>query len=209
MFFKENDIVLFQGDSVTDCGRNRSDYYDLGVGYPLIISSLLYHKHCDKNITFLNRAVSGDVSKQMLARWEDDFVALKPTVVSILIGINDTWRRYDGTNVTTSAEQFEANYRACLDKAKELGCRIVMLEPFSLPIIQERVDWRIDLDPKIAVVRKLAKEYGAVLVPTDGLMNAGFVAAPNPEYYSKDGVHPTYAGHGLIAEAWLKAVGIE
>lgn len=206
VFFKENDVVLFQGDSVTDCGRNRDNLYDLGVGYPLIISSLLGHKLSHLNMKFINKGISGNRSIDLVNRWQEDCVDLKPTVVSILIGINDTWRKFD-SNDATSTEEFEANYRKILDDVKKLGARIVLMEPFVHPYPDDRKAWREDLDPKIQVVRQLAKEYGAVLVPTDGIVNAGFVAVPE-KYYSEDGVHPTYAGHGLLAEAWCKAVGI-
>lgn len=207
MFFKENDVVLFQGDSVTDCGRARENLYDLGVGYPMIISSLLMHKLAGMNIKFINKGISGNRSIDLVNRWQEDCVDLKPTVVSILIGINDTWRRFDNNDETT-AEQFEANYRKILDETKKLGARIIMIEPFVNPYPDDRKAWREDLDKKIHVVRKLAKEYGAILVPTDGIMNAGFAVTPD-NYYSADGVHPSYAGHGLVAEAWCKAVGID
>lgn len=207
MFFKENDVVLFQGDSVTDCGRHRENLYDLGTGYPLIISSLLMHKLCGMNVRFINKGISGNRVCDLVERWQEDCMDLKPTVVSILIGINDTWRNFDSNDETTT-EAFEAGYRKILDDTKKLTDRIILMEPFVHPYPDDRKAWRADLDPKIQVVRKLAKEYGAILVPTDGAVNAGFVAAPE-KYYSEDGVHPTYAGHGLVAEAWCKAVGIE
>lgn len=207
MFFKENDVVLFQGDSVTDCGRHRENLYDLGTGYPLIISSLLMHKLCGMNVKFINKGISGNRVCDLVDRWQEDCVDLKPSVVSILIGINDTWRKFDSNDETT-VEAFEAGYRKILDDTKKLTDRIVLMEPFVHPYPDDRKAWREDLDPKIQVVRKLAKEYGAILVPTDGIVNAGFVAAPE-KYYSEDGVHPTYAGHGLVAEAWCKAVGID
>lgn len=207
MFFKENDVVLFQGDSVTDCGRHRENLYDLGTGYPLIISSLLMHKLCGMNVRFINKGISGNRVCDLVERWQEDCMDLKPTVVSILIGINDTWRKFDSNDETTT-EAFEAGYRKILDDTKKLTDRIILMEPFVHPYPDDRKAWRADLDPKIQVVRKLAKEYGAILVPTDGAVNAGFVAAPE-KYYSEDGVHPTYAGHGLVAEAWCKAVGIE
>lgn len=207
MFFKENDVVLFQGDSVTDCGRNRENLYDLGAGYPMIVSSILYHKLAGMNVKFINKGISGNRTCDLVGRWKEDCLDLKPTVVSILIGINDTWRKFDNNDETT-VEQYEANYRKILDDVKKIGARIILMEPFVNPYPADRREWRVDLDPKIHVVRRLAKEYGAILVPTDGLINAGFAATPD-DYYSADGVHPTYAGHGLIASAWCKAVGID
>ena len=210
MLLKKNDVIVFQGDSVTDCGRARDNFYDLGVGYPLIISSLLFHKYRDLNLTFINRAVGGDRTTEMLARFQADCLDLdpKPTVVSILIGINDVWRRYDANNPTT-AETFERQYRAMLSDIKEkLDARIIMLEPFVLPNPEDRKAWREDLDPKLQIVRKLALEFGATLVPLDGAFAAAYVQRPG-SYYSADGVHPSYAGHGLIADEWCRAVGVD
>ena len=210
MLLKENDVILFQGDSVTDCGRARDNYYDLGVGYPLVVSSILSHKLADYHLTFVNRAVSGDRTTEMMARWEDDCLNLdpKPTVVSILIGINDVWRRYDAGNPTT-VETFKEQYRSMLASVKEkFDARILMLEPFCLPNPEDRKTWREDLDPKLQAVRELALEFGATLVPLDGAFAAAYVKRPGT-YYSADGVHPSYAGHGLIAAEWCRAAGVE
>lgn len=210
MLLQKNDVVLFQGDSVTDCGRARDNFYDLGVGYPLVISSVLSYMLADYNLTFINRGVSGDRTTEMMARWDGDCLNLdpKPTVVSILIGINDVWRRYDSNN-PTSVETFEAQYRSMLQSIKDkLGARIIMLEPFCLPNPEDRKAWREDLDPKLRVVRELAVEFGATLVPLDGAFAAAYAKQPGT-YYSADGVHPTYAGHGLIAAEWCRAAGIK
>ena len=209
MLLKKNDVILFQGDSVTDCGRNRENFYDLGVGYPLLISSMLAHRFNDLNLTFINRGVSGDRTTEMLARFDKDCLALepKPTVVSILIGINDVWRRYDA-NMPTTLETYKKQYHAMLTDIKEkLGARIIMMEPFVLPVLDDRKAWREDLDPKLQAVRELALEFDATLVPLDGAFAAAYVRKPGA-YYSADGVHPSYAGHGLIADEWCRAAGI-
>ena len=83
-----------------------------------------------------------------------------------------------------------------------------MIEPFVLPHPEDRIAWREDLDPKIHVVRKLALEYGALLVPLDGLFAAACSKA-EPAYWAGDGVHPSLAGHELIADAWIKAIGAD
>lgn len=210
MLLQKNDVILFQGDSVTDCGRARDNFYDLGVGYPLIVSSLLFHKLADYNLTFINRAVSGDRTTEMMARWDADCLKLdpKPTVVSILIGINDVWRRYDSDR-PTSVDTFYTQYRSMLQSVKDtFGARLMLLEPFVLPNPEDRKAWREDLDPKLQAVRELAREFEATLVPLDGAFAAAYVKRPGT-YYSADGVHPSYAGHGLIASEWCRAAGIQ
>ena len=141
-------------------------------------------------------------------RWQPDALALEPTVVSILVGVNDTWRRF-GSGEVTSVEEYEEHYRAVLDVTRDrLDPRFVLIEPFVLPVAPVTPAWREDLDPRIHVVRRLATEHGAVLVPADGLFAAAATRTP-PETWAFDGVHPTPAGHGLLAEAWLRAVGLE
>ncbi|AIQ58092.1 SGNH/GDSL hydrolase family protein [Paenibacillus borealis] len=206
MPFQKNDIILFQGDSITDCGRNYADASSLGVGYALMAGARLGLQYPEKNLTFINRGISGNRAVDLQERWDRDCLELKPTWVSIYIGVNDTWRWFDSGQETTAAE-FEASYRDLIERAKQsLDAKLVLVEPFVLPVPEDRKGWRKDLDPKIHVVRELAREYGAVLVPLDGLFAAASVKA-EPAFWAGDGVHPSPAGHALIAEAWMKAVG--
>lgn len=206
MAFKENDIILFIGDSITDCGRNYADPASLGVGYALMAAARLGLQDPQKKLTFINRGISGNRAIDLQQRWDKDCLELNPTWVSIYIGINDTWRFYDSGQETTAAE-FEAIYRDLIERTKEsTGARLVLVEPFVLPVPEDRKGWRQDLDPKIHVVRELAREYGALLVPLDGLFAAASAKA-EPAYWAGDGVHPSPAGHALIADAWLRTVG--
>ncbi|NLY30717.1 MAG: SGNH/GDSL hydrolase family protein [Firmicutes bacterium] len=205
MPFKQGDRILFQGDSVTDCDRDRNDSYSLGSGYPALIAAYLWsHFPCLK-LTILNRGVSGDRVYDLATRWEDDCIKLQPDWVSILIGINDTWRRFD-SSIISPIEEFEKTYRKLLDQVVEnTQARLVLCEPFVLDFPPDRRAWRPDLNPRIEVVRQLAAEYSAILVPLDGLFAAACTKA-EPAFWADDGVHPTLAGHGLIAKAWLEAV---
>ncbi|WP_379134839.1 SGNH/GDSL hydrolase family protein [Paenibacillus sp. sgz500958] len=206
MAFKQNDIILFQGDSITDCGRNYRDPGSLGVGYALMIAGSLGHLYPEKKLTFINRGISGNRAVDLQDRWDKDCLSLKPDWVSIYIGVNDTWRRFDSGEETTP-KQFEASYRDLIERTRNsLDAKLILVEPFVLPVPEDRKGWRRDLDPKIHIVRELAREYGAVLVPLDGLFAAASVKA-EPAFWAPDGVHPTPAGHALIADAWLRAVG--
>lgn len=204
--FKENEVVLFQGDSVTDCGRNREKEDDMGFGYPLLISSWIQAKYPEKNIRFINKGISGNRVCDLEARWNEDCISLEPTFVSILIGINDTWRRFDN-NDPTSVKDFEDTYRRIISQVKEkTSAKIILCEPFVLPFPEDRKLWREDLDPKIHAVRNLAREFQTLLLPLDGLINSA-AAQKSPEFWAADGVHPTMAGHALIAQEWLKKTG--
>ena len=205
MPFQAGDTILFQGDSVTDCGRNRNDSYSLGGGYPTLIAAYLWSHLPHLELTILNRGISGDRVYDLVNRWERDCLELEPNWVNILVGINDTWRRFDSDILSPIAE-FETAYRRILDQTvKRTSARLVLCEPFVLSFPPDRLAWRKDLDPRIHVVRKLAAEYSALLVPLDGLFAAACVKA-EPAVWAADGVHPTLAGHGLIANAWLETV---
>jgi len=204
MLIKDGMTVLFQGDSITDCGR-REDLTGLGNGYVLQVVSNFTAKYPHLNVKFINRGNAGSRADDLAARWNEDCVALKPDIVSILIGINDVWRRYD-SNDPTSVETFKSEYHKVLSKTKaETNAKIIIFEPFVLPCPDDRIAWREDLDPKIQVVRELAREFGAIYIPLDGIFAAASTQRDCVEW-ADDGVHPTQAGHALIANAWLDTV---
>jgi len=205
MILSPNDIILFQGDSVTDCERDRINSKDLGYGYPKLIADYIAKNHPKLNLTIYNRGISGNRACDLRMRWQRDCIDLKPTIVSILIGINDVWRRYDA-NHETSAASYESSYRKILQKIKDnLNAKIIMMEPFVNPFPDDRKQWREDLNPKLEVVHKLADEFGAILIPLDKIFAQAYPTKP-ADYYAYDGVHPTMAGHELIAQNWLKII---
>ncbi|NIK75103.1 lysophospholipase L1-like esterase [Paenibacillus castaneae] len=198
-------VVLFQGDSITDCGRNYDDYHSLGHGYALFAAAAFGRKYPHKNVQFLNRGISGNRAVDLERRWEKDCLELKPTWVSIYIGINDTWRRYDNGDATSADEFYQSYRKLILDTRDRLDSKLILIEPFVLPVPEERRGWREDLDPKIQAVRDLSREFKTLYVPLDGLFAAAS-SNTEPAYWAGDGVHPSPAGHALIAEAWLQAV---
>jgi len=199
-------LVLFQGDSITDAGRSRENDADMGRGYAMMTAAWFSALYPAKRVRFVNRGISGNRAKDLVARWEADALSLQPDWISILIGINDTWRRYD-RNDPTSAQDYEAAYRQILSQTRErLRARLIICEPFLLPVPEDRVRWREDLDPKIDAARRLAREFDALYVPLDGVFAAA-ATRREPGYWAADGVHPTPAGHALIAQTWLRAVG--
>lgn len=204
---QNHDIVLFQGDSITDAGRDRNNPNDLGKGYPLITAGLVGQAYPELNLKFMNRGISGNRVVDLKQRWQEDCINLKPTWVSVYIGVNDTWRRYD-SNDPTSLEAFKNGYRELLKETQDkLQAKLILMEPFVLPVTEDRRAWREDLDPKIGAVRELAAEFGALLVPLDGLFSAA-AAVREPAYWAPDGVHPSPAGHALIAKAWMQTMGL-
>jgi acyl-CoA thioesterase I len=197
--------VLFQGDSITDAGRSRDNHALLGGGYANLVAAWFGMLHPELHVRFLNRGISGNRVCDLQARWQVDCLDLKPDWVSIMIGINDTWRHYD-RNDPTSAADYAAGYHDILQRTRAgTAARLILLEPFVLPHPEDRKGWRVDLDPKIAAVRDLAREFGALYIPLDGLFAAA-AARREPAFWAADGVHPTQAGHAFIANLWLQAV---
>lgn len=203
---KKNSVVLFQGDSITDCGREYDDYSNLGQGYPQMIGEYLNTFYSELNLTVVNKAISGNRVVDLQGRWEKDCIDINPDYLSILIGVNDTWRKYDAQD-PTSAESYYNGYYDILNqvKTKNPNCKIILLEPFLLMHKDEFVEWHTDLDPKIQAVRKLAREFDATYIALDGLF-AELSISENPVTFSEDGVHPTQIGHSVIAREWIKRV---
>lgn len=206
---QENDRILFIGDSITDVGRSRNFDGDLGNGFPFLLAAELLHRYPKSNLNILNRGVSGDTLAQLKNRWEEDCLDLSPDLVTILIGVNDVWKSFE-QNTTPSGEElemFEKNYRYLLKSlAQRTDAKVVLMEPFLLPYPKDRIEWRKQLDPRIQIVRRVAKDYHAILVPLDGLLNAAGIVSDYQTYTGIDGVHPTLTGHAQIAKAWLDYV---
>lgn len=208
LIFEEGMKVLFTGDSITDCGRDRSNVRNLGYGYAQMIASRLGADFAELNLEFFNTGISGNRICDLSGRWVEDCIALKPDVVSILIGVNDTWHSFGGKPVVP-AEEFKKTYREIIDKTLDAlpHVQLILLEPFVLPTDEQRVLFRPDLDPKIHVVRELAMEFADAFLPLDGMF-AEAACRVDMTHWLSDGVHPTMYGHSLIADAWIDTVGV-
>jgi lysophospholipase L1-like esterase len=207
MPFKSGDRILFQGDSITDCGcRDTSNQNPLGTGYVAIIRGLLSERHPDLNVTILNRGVGGDRTPELLARWEEDVKPLKPTWLSIMIGVNDVWRKRKNPAQHIPLDAFIANYKQLIDRAKGFGVNHLVL--MSPTVIDDDQD--TDMNRLVAeydeAVQHLARENHAVYVPARTKLIKAIQNAPTARWTS-DGCHPTISGHAVIAQAWIEAIG--
>ncbi len=207
---RTSSTVLFQGDSITDCGRSRDGNPvngGLGGGYATFIAAALLAARPADELKFLNRGISGNRVVDLAARIKSDTINLKPDVLSILIGVNDTWHEFGGQN-GVAVPKFERVYREFLAEVREFlpKIRFVLCEPFVLNCGVVTKDWVAEMDQRRTVTKKLAKEFGAVFVPFQSMFDAAVKEAP-PAYWAGDGVHPTIAGHQRMTQAWLKAVG--
>jgi acyl-CoA thioesterase I len=136
---KKNAAILFQGDSITDCGCREGNILGLGRGYVYIAASLLLAKFPQLKLTIVNKGISGNRVQDLAGRWDRDCLAIKPDVLSIMIGINDTWRAFD-SNDPTATDTYYSAYHSILKKTRDkLGdIPIILCEPFLLPYPEDR-----------------------------------------------------------------------
>ena len=202
--------ILFQGDSITDCGRatcGGAGYNNngLGPGYPGMIASRLLCDRPDVDWTFYNRGISGNRIVDLYARWKIDGLNLKPDLISILIGVNDTWHTY-GSNNGVEVDRAERIYRELLQWTKQVlpDVKLVLMEPFYFDVNTFPAEGVEDVAKRGAFTKKLAEEFGAVFLPCQSILNEKLKLA-EPKYWLWDGVHPTPAGQQVLTDAWLEA----
>ena len=131
IMLKKNGVIVLQGDSITDAGRF-GDEEHLGSGYPRMVAKYIENSYPDYSIKVYNKGISGNRSKDLVARWKEDTLDLNPTVVTILIGINDTWRAFD-SNDPTSAEEYAANCEKIMKWTKEAGAALTDPDDHNVP----------------------------------------------------------------------------
>ena len=198
--------ILFQGDSITDAGRDKRNYHNLGNGYPKYAAELIAANHKDVDFEFINFGISGNRTSQLFDRLYPDAIAFQPDVISILIGINDIWHRYGANKISTSNEQIETNYRAILTSLKKnTNAKIMMLSPYLLDC-DDKVAMRSDLVSVLEIIRRLADEFADVYVPLDIHFEEAIKNAPEKLYYSADGVHPNENGARFIGKLYAEAI---
>lgn len=198
--------VLFLGDSITDCGRVE-DPDHLGYGYVrLVAEHLAAH---EPSARVLNLGVGGERVRDLVARVGGDLLDRDPDVVTIYVGVNDSWHR-DEQGSTTSEEDFERDYRFLLDQlsASRPATPVLLVVPFVTDVDESMASLHADLDGKVHVIRALAQEFGATVVDAEHVMREALEIGHTPTSLAADGVHPTIAGHRLLADAWIDAAPV-
>lgn len=208
----DNDVILFQGDSITDAGRNREEANynnspSLGSGYSFMAAAELLYQHPEKKLKIYNKGISGNKVYQLAERWDTDALDLQPNVLSILIGVNDFWHTltsgYEGT-----IETYGNDLKALLERTKNKlpNVKLIIGEPFAVKGIKAVDDsWYPAFDEYRKVARDLAKSFDAVFIPYQRVFDQAQKSAPG-SYWTYDGVHPSLAGSQLMAHAWLEAI---
>ncbi len=203
--------ILFQGDSITDCGRSREEVpainsSALGYGYAYMVAADLWSSYPGE-YEVINKGISGNRVVDLYARWKIDCLNLKPDVLSILIGVNDTWHEV-WTHNGVEVPRYERIYRELLQWTKDTlpDVKLILIEPF-IGTGEDKACMVQEVRERAAVTKKLAEESGAVFLPAQELFDKAAQCAPM-EYWIGDSVHPTPAGHRLLADAWKKAMGL-
>jgi lysophospholipase L1-like esterase len=209
---QKEDVILFQGDSITDAGRKKDDpnfnnAAALGNGYAMLAASELLLKQAGKALKIYNKGISGNKVYQLAERWEKDCLDLKPNVLSILIGVNDYWHLHNG-NYKGTIETYRNDYKALLERTKQVlpDVKLIIGEPFAVRGIKAVDDtWYPAFDEYRAAAKEIAAQFDAVFIPYQSIFDKAQKSAPGV-YWTYDGVHPSLAGARLMAQAWLEAV---
>lgn len=206
----DEQVVLFQGDSITDAGRDRNDqaanqHHSLGHGYVALAAAHLLGEYPAASYRCYNRGISGNKVFQLADRWDEDSLDLQPDVLSILIGVNDFWHAMDG-GYDGTVEVYERDYRNLLDRTKAAlpDVTLILGEPFAVEggsAIDER--WA-EFDAYRAAAKRIADDYADAWIPYQSVFDEALRKAP-AEYWCPDGVHPSMPGNHLMAQAWLDA----
>lgn len=210
----EGSVILFQGDSITDAGRDKkrqkaNDPRSLGVGYPAHAAGGILRDHASLGLQVHNRGISGNKVPDLDKRWDKDCLDLKPDVLSILIGVNDIWHklngRYDGT-----PEVYRDGFAALLERTKKAlsDTKLVICEPFVLRCGAVNDSWFPEFETRREFAREVANGAGALWVPFQEMFDEAVASGTKPEYWAGDGVHPSVAGHALMAKTWREVVGV-
>src|SRR5215475_10139849 len=209
---RKGDVVLFQGDSITDAGRSRekagtpNEQPGLGSGYAWLAGAELLLDHPGDELKVFNRGISGNKVFQLADRWQADCLDLKPNVLSILIGVNDIWHTLNG-QYNGTIEIYERDYRALLERTRKAlpKVKLVICEPFVLRCGALNDKWFPQFDSYRAAAKRVAQDWKATFVPFQTMFDAAVKYAP-PDRWAKDGVHPSSDGASLMAHYWLRAV---
>jgi lysophospholipase L1-like esterase len=207
VFFKDGQHILLIGDSITDCGR-RAENAPYGDGYVSLLRAFTTARHPETRLTWTNRGINGNTVRDLAARWESDVLAARPDWLSVMIGINDVWRAFDGhpENAVPLPEYIET-LRTLLRRAvEETGCRLILADPYIIEPDRDEPQRAVS-DTFVTAMAGLAEEFDAVHISTQRVFDTALTSTTSQDW-ANDRIHPNLAGHALIADAFLKALEI-
>ena len=220
--------ILYIGDSVTDGGwgrsggsikpskdRNHTDQNHVyGHSYMMLCAAHNQSQQPEAGYEFLNRGISGDDLSKLEARWEEDAVNVNPDVLSLLVGTNDVHYYLEKPDKAFDFAGWEQRYRALLNRMREVNPNVhfVLGTPFVAKVGRAgtATDYAVrdSLVHQLAeIVCRIAHDYDAVLLRYDSLFAAQKTEHPlvPASHWIWDGIHPTAAGHQLMADLWISS----
>jgi len=214
MLLNKGDKLLFIGDSITDCERKRPEgeglFGALGKGYVSLVDALLQAVYPELGVRVVNKGIGGNTVRDLHGRWQEDVLDQQPDWLAIMIGINDVWRQFDTPFIKewhVYADEYETTLRKLVSETKPTVKGLVLMTPFYLES-NEQDKMRYMMDQYGAIVKKIAEEFDVIFVDTQAAFNVVL-----EELYSAtlawDRVHPTAAGHMVLARAFLDKIGFE
>jgi len=203
--------LVIIGDSIADCGRARpvgEGFPDaLGAGYPKLLDAMTKVEHPAWRLNLINMATSGDRSRDLVARWQADCLALKPDYVLVMIGINDVWRHFDSPlqpQLQVSIEEYEANLRRIAADTQAAGSKLVFTSPYYLELNRDD-PMRAMTDAYRDCMAALAHELDIPYVDTQRPFDA-LLPVYSTYCFSADRVHPNSVAQYVIARELLRAL---
>ena len=200
--------ILFQGDSITDCSRDKNDPESLGGGYAMLAAKALEEKYPGQ-FKFVNRGIPGDWLDKIYQRRQEDILDVKPDYMSLLVGVNDVavgLRRGTGFDVQAYMEQYDT--LLCQVREELPGIKLLLMEPF---INEGKVTLEHGIEgfeEGVAMcseaVQMLCAEHELPFLSLQ--FDLYELEEQHPAgYWTLDGVHPTLNFHEYIAQKWVKA----
>ena len=214
MLLTAGDHIVFTGDSVTDAGRGRPVgeglHAGVGTGYVRQIENILNVVYPDWDLWISNTGCSGDTSRKLKERWQEDVMSLKPDWVSVMIGINDIWRQFDSPGIRSlhvDLNEYRSNLCEMMERTLPVVKGVILMSPYYME--NNREDrMRAMTDEYVRVCEETAKKYHCHYVNIQQAFDEYF-RYRHPTYVSWDHVHPGNIGSMLIAREFLKAIGMD
>lgn len=215
MFLKENDTIVFAGDSITDTDRKRpegEDIYDFkpwGQGFVNLLGGQLLAKYPHLNLRIINRGIGGNQSQDLLERFDDDILSCRPNIVPLMIGINDVWPYFSAPSLSELHESFHhyrSNVETMIQKCREAGATVVLMAPYIIePNRQDAM--RIKMSELGGICKELAEKYQLTFIDLQAAFDR-VLEYYHPYALAWDRIHPDVIGHTVIANAFLDAIGM-
>ena len=208
---KENDRIVFLGDSITALGARPG-------GYVTLTSEAIAKAYPELNIQVVGAGIGGHKVPNCQQRLDRDVLQENPSIVMIYIGINDVWHWTHPKVVArgkkgTTPEVFESGLKDMIEKINDVGARVILCTP---TVIGEKSDGSNSedrmLDQYADISRKVAKETGSQMLDLRKAF-IDYLKEHNPEQadqgiLTKDTVHMNEEGNRFLSQLVLEALAV-